>query len=482
MTLEKYELKKINDYCWKIPKTYRSDMRVPALVYATEAMLEQILLDRSLEQLVNVATLPGIRKAALVMPDAHEGYGFPIGGVAAMSYPDGVISPGGIGYDINCGVRLLRSEIRFEEIQLHLEKLAKHLYREIPSGVGHAGSLKLGLEKLDEVLQEGAHAVVKEGFGEEVDTHYLESYGRLENADPSAVSEHAKKRGHDQLGTMGAGNHFVEIDRVDEIYDSFIANEFGLTVGQIVMLIHTGSRGLGHQVATDYIRVMNEAMTRYTITVPDRELACVPFSSPEGTQYFNAMAAAANFAWANRQLIAWKVKVAFQEFFGSSEANIHTIYDVAHNIAKIEHHKINGRDETVIVHRKGATRAFPPGHSELVGEYQKTGQPVIIPGSMGTASYVLAGTVKGMKETFGSSCHGAGRRLSRHHAKKEIHGGELLEKLRQEGIIIQTGSVADLAEEAPLAYKNVHDVVDVVDHAGIAKKVAQLRPVVVIKG
>ena len=481
MNITKDNLRKINDYTWKIPKSYRKDMRVPAIIFASEKMLLEILSDRSLEQLVNVATLPGIRKAAFVMPDAHEGYGFPIGGVAATRYPDGVISPGGIGYDINCGVRLLRSTVSFEELKPHLEKLAKHLYREIPSGVGHAGSLKLGTDKLDNVLQEGAHKVIKEGYGEEIDTHYIESYGVLENADPASVSEHAKERGRDQLGTMGAGNHFVEIDRIDEIFDESVATAFDLSLNQIVVLIHTGSRGLGHQVATDYIRIMNQAMTRYGISIPDRELACAPFSSPEGRNYFNAMAGAANFAFANRQMITYEVRKVWGNILGDAGGHLSVLYDVAHNIAKIEEHTINGKKEKVIVHRKGATRAFPPHHPELVGEYQKTGQPVIIPGSMGTASYVLVGTVK-EKEPFDSTCHGAGRLLSRHEAKKRIQGKELLLDLEREGIHIRTGSVAGLAEEAPLAYKDIHDVVDVVDKVGLARKVARLRPVVVIKG
>lgn len=457
-------------------------MRVPAVIFATEAMLLEILHDRSLEQLVNVATLTGIRKAAYVMPDAHEGYGFPIGGVAATSYPHGVISPGGIGYDINCGVRLLRSLLTFEELEPYLDTVAKHLYREIPSGVGHAGSIKLGTDKLDQVLAEGAHRLIKEGYGEEIDTHYIESYGVLENADPSAVSDHAKKRGHDQLGTMGAGNHFVEIDRVDEIFNESVAFAFGLSLNRIVILIHTGSRGLGHQVATDYIRIMNQAMTRYGISVPDRELACAPFSSPEGRNYFNAMAAAANFAFANRQMITYEVRNVWKNIVGDADSHLSIVYDVAHNIAKIEEHTVNGRKEKVIVHRKGATRAFPPHHRELVGDYQKTGQPVIIPGSMGTASYVLVGSEKGMRESFGSTCHGAGRRMSRHAAKREIQGKQLLLSLEKEGIHIQTGSVSDLSEEAPLAYKDIAGVVDVVDKVGLARKVVRLKPVVVIKG
>lgn len=472
---------KIKDYIWEIPQNFRSDMRVPARIFASEEMLTDIMQDKSLEQLVNVATLRGIQKAAIAMPDIHEGYGFPIGGVAATIYPDGVISPGGIGYDINCGVRLLRSELTIEELKPYLEKLAKRLFCEIPSGVGHAGSLKLGIEKLDGVLNGGAPRFVKEGYGEEIDTRFIESYGVLENADSSAVSDYAKKRGHDQLGTIGAGNHFVQIDRVDEIFDEAAAKEFGLRLNQIVILIHTGSRGLGHQVATDYIRLMISAMNRYHISVPDRELACAPFSTPEGRNYFNAMAAAANFAWANRQMVTYEVRKVWKNILGNTGSELPVLYDVAHNTAKVEEHTIDGRKEKVIVHRKGATRAFPPRHTELVGEYQKTGQPVIIPGSMGTASYVLVGTAKG-EESFYSTCHGAGRRMSRHHAKKEIQGKQLLLNLEKEGIHVEAGSIADLAEEAPFAYKNIHDVIDVVNKAGLARKVARLRPVVVIKG
>lgn len=481
MIIEKTEFKKINDYTWEIPKSYRSDMRVPAFIFATESMLLEILHDRSVEQLVNVATLPGIQKAAFAMPDVHEGYGFPIGGVAATNYPDGVISPGGIGYDINCGVRLLRSELVFEELKPHFEKLAGNLFNEIPSGVGHAGSIKLEREKFDEVLSEGALSVVKGGFGEQTDTHYIESHGVLKNADPSVVSDQAKKRGCDQLGTLGGGNHFVEVDRVDEIFDESAAEEFGLKLDQIVILVHTGSRGFGHQVATDYIRIMNQAMSRYNISVPDRELACAPFSSPEGRNYFNAMAAAANFAWANRQMITYEIRKVWKNTIGKGAGHLSVIYDVAHNIAKIEYHLIDGKKRKVIVHRKGATRAFPPHHPELAGEYQEIGQPVIIPGSMGTASYLLIGSESG-REAFYSTCHGAGRRMSRHAAKKQIQGRQLLADLETCGIHVKTGSIANLAEEAPLAYKDIHDVVNVVDKAGLAKKVARFKPVIVVKG
>lgn len=480
--IKKNNLIKINDFMWQIPKSYRADMLVPGLIFANEKILDEILKDRSLEQLVNVATLPGIKKSAFVMPDAHEGYGFPIGGVAATSYPDGVISPGGIGYDINCGVRLLRSSINFEELKPYSEKLAKLLYIKIPSGVGCAGFLKLSMEELDEILSGGAQRIIKEGYGNETDSHCLESFGILKNADPNVVSDYAKKRGHDQLGTMGAGNHFIEIDRVDEIFDQLNAKEFGLKLNQIVIMIHTGSRGLGHQVATDFIRLINRTMPKYGITVPDPELACAPLSSPEGKNYFNAMAAAANFAWANRQVITYQVREVWKSIFGNGKGHLSILYDVAHNIAKIEEHTISGKKEKVIVHRKGATRAFPPGHQELVSEYQKTGQPVIIPGSMGTASYILAGGELGMQNSFGSTCHGAGRRMSRHQAKKEIQGKQLLLDLKKNGIYIQAGSITGLAEEAPLAYKDIRDVIEVVDKIGLARKVARLKPVIVIKG
>lgn len=467
--LSKNDLKKINDYLWEIPKNYRIGMRVPARIFASEKMLLEILSDRSCDQLINVTTLPGILKAAIMMPDAHEGYGFPIGGVAATAYPDGAISPGGIGYDINCGVRLLKSETSVKDIKPHLQKLSSELYRQIPSGVGHSGSLKLGVDKLDKILDEGVPRIIKEGFGEEKDLKNLESSGFIENADPSCVSDHAKKRGRDQLGTMGAGNHFVEIDSVEEIFEESTAKSFGLFKNQVVFLIHTGSRGLGHQTATDHIRIMNKAMTKYEISLPDRELACAPFSSPEGTSYFNAMAAAANFAFANRQMITWEVRQVWKNILRSAGGELSILYDVAHNIAKIETHKIENKNEKVIVHRKGATRSFDK-------------QPVIIPGSMGSNSYVLIGMENAMLESFGSTCHGAGRRMSRHQAKKEIQGRELLSNLEKMGIYVKTGSVADLAEEAPLAYKDIHDVVDVVHKAGLARRVARLKPLVVVKG
>lgn len=465
----KQALKKIHDWLWEIPKNFRADMRVPARIYATERMLDDISGDRSLDQLVNVATLPGIQGNALAMPDAHEGYGFPIGGVAAMDAEHGVISPGGIGYDINCGVRLLKSQKKVDEIRGKLDEMSAALYREIPSGVGKGGRLILRGKELDAVLQYGAQRMVELGYGEKNDLAQIESSGRLEEADPSLVSETAKKRGADQLGTMGAGNHFVEAQYVETVFDREAADKFGLIEQQVVVMIHTGSRGLGHQIATDYIRLMMKVMSKYGIRLPDRELACAPFSSPEGQQYFHAMAAGANYAWANRQLITWEVRKAWGDVFGNAGGGLSIIYDVAHNLGKLEDHVINGEKKRVIVHRKGATRAFPD-------------QPVLIPGSMGTASYILVGQEQAMRETFGSSCHGAGRRMSRAQAKREVRGSELKHEMKQAGISVAAGSLPGLAEEAPLAYKDVDEVVEVVHSVGIAKKVARLRPIAVVKG
>jgi len=478
----KSNLIKISDVEWEIPVSYRNDMKVPARIYASEEMLNSIIQDRSLNQLVNVSTLPGIQKAAMVMPDVHEGYGFPIGGVAATKYPDGVISPGGIGYDINCGVRLLKSTHTVKDIYNYIEPLSKEIYKQVPSGVGKSGFLKMSSNELDKVLLRGVPWAVENGYGEENDTEYIESNGTIPNANPDKVSKHAKDRGTDQLGTMGAGNHFVEIDKVSKIFDKGIAESYGLFQNQIVFMIHTGSRGLGHQVATDYIRIMLNEIQDYGITLPDRELACVPFSSSEGKDYFGAMAAAANFAFTNRQLITYELRQAWKNILGRNGNPLDILYDVAHNIAKIEEHIINGSKMKVIVHRKGATRAFGPGFDELPGRYKPVGQPVLIPGSMGTASYVLAGTHKSMEESFGSTCHGAGRAMSRHAARKKVQGDKLRKDLLEKGIIIQAGSIKGIAEEAPIAYKDVHSVVDVVARAGIAKKVAELKPLAVIKG
>ena len=462
--MNKPDLEKLHDHLWEIPKSFRPDMRVPARVYASETMLDAILGDRSLEQLVNVATLPGIRKFAIAMPDVHEGYGFPIGGVAAVDAKDGAISPGGIGYDINCGVRLLRSTKSFDDVQPLLQKLAHSLARGVPSGVGRGGPVRMKKDDLDRILRDGAKRAVEMGYGEPGDLNHIESAGRLDGADPDAVSEAARERGHDQLGTIGSGNHFVEVDRVDEVYDVDEAARLGIHRDGIVIQIHTGSRGLGHQVATDSIRSMTKAMARYGIDVPDPQLACAPLSSPEGQRYLRAMAAAANFAFANRQLITAAIRRAWLHEL--SDDAIEIVYDVAHNVAKVERYPDVGE---VVVHRKGATRAFP-------------NQPVLIPGSMGTASYLLLGQDAAMQQTFGSSCHGAGRTMSRTKARREINAEELKGRLRKLGIVAEAGSSKGLVEEAPEAYKDIDAVVDVVAKAGIAKKIARFRPVAVIKG
>jgi tRNA-splicing ligase RtcB len=478
----KSDIIKLEDYLWEIPKSFSNNMRVPARALASETLLDEIIEDRSLSQLVNVATLPGIQKASMVMPDVHEGYGFPIGGVAATRHPDGVISPGGIGYDINCGVRLLISELQYDDIKDRIEALSKEMYAKIPSGMGKGGQIKLTDKQMTDVLTKGAEWAVKNGYGKKEDLEYMESHGRLPKANPDLVSDFAKKRGTNQLGTIGSGNHFVEVDYVETIYDNNIAKAYNLKKGQVVLLIHTGSRGLGHQVATDYIRIMMNAMTKYNIELPDRELACVPFNSEEGQNYFKAMCAAANYAWCNREVISCEARTAWKSTFGDEGGELKLLYDVAHNIAKIEDYTIDTEKQKVIVHRKGATRAFGPGFEELPEAYKSVGQPVIIPGSMGTCSYVLAGTAKSKDLTFGSCCHGAGRRLSRRAAKRQVNAPTLKEELKEQGIYVQAGSFRGIAEEAPIAYKDVNLVVKTIQVSGIAKKVAKLRPVAVVKG
>ncbi len=465
--MKRSDLKKISDYIWQIPKTYRKDMRVDARFFASDSMLDEILRDKSLDQLVNVSTLPGISRFTLAMPDMHEGYGFPVGGVAGFLADTGIISPGGIGYDINCGVRLLASGMSFDDVKDRLHEIAREIFRQVPSGVGRGGRLRLKGQEMDKVLENGAHYMVQMGYGREEDLEYIESSGRLTEADSSFVSDKAKKRGRDQLGTMGAGNHFVEVEKVEKIFDENTARRIGLYQDQVVVLIHTGSRGLGHQVATDYIRLMMAVMDSYSIQIPDRELACSPFASKEGQEYFRAMSAAANFAWANRQMITFEVRQAWKSVFGDSELKV--VYDVAHNIAKIEEYEIDGKKQKIVVHRKGATRAFPD-------------QIVLIPGSMGTGSYVLVGQKESLKQSFGSTCHGAGRRMSRRKAKDTVRGSELKQDLEKRGIAVSAGSMSGLAEEAPIAYKDVDAVVDVVHRIGIAKKVARLSPIAVCKG
>ncbi len=482
MKIGKQHLSKIEDYLWEIPKSFHKNMLVPARVLAHEPILDDIIGDRSLVQLVNVASLPGIQGASWVMPDVHEGYGFPIGGVAATSHPDGAISPGGIGYDINCGVRLLTSTIMLEEVKDKIEALSKEMYAQIPSGMGKGGFLHLSQKEMEDVLSLGAKWAVDKGYGNTKDLAFIENNGHLPDADPSKVSERAKSRGLDQLGTIGSGNHFVEVDYVDEIYEPEVAEAFGLKKGQLVVLIHTGSRGLGHQIATDHIKIMMTAMEKYDIRVPDRELTCVPFSSLEGQNYYKAMCAAANYAWANRQVITWEARKAWANIFGKDHGQLELMYDVAHNMAKLETHQVDGKPHSLIVHRKGATRAFGSGFSELPESYNLLGQPVIIPGSMGTSSYILIGTSKSHDLTFGSCCHGAGRRLSRTASKKQVNAPQLKEQLKERGIYVQAGSFKGIAEEAPIAYKDVNLVVETVSDAGIAKKVAKLRPVAVVKG
>ncbi len=478
--ISKKNFRKISDWLWEIPKEFRQDMKVPARVYASEKMLEDIFRDRSLEQLVNVSTLPGIQKYALAMPDAHEGYGFCIGGVAATKFPEGVISPGGVGYDQNCGVRLLRSEYTEREIKPYLDKLAIEIQKQVPSGLGRGRKVKLSFAQIDKILEGGVPYLVEQGYGQEEDVINCEEKGRMEQADVSCVSERAKNRGRDQVGTLGSGNHFCEIQKVEEIFDETAAKAFGLFKDQIVVMIHTGSRGFGHQNCTDYLRIVIPAYPKYGIKLPDRELACVPFNSPEGQKFFKAMCAACNFAWSNRHMIMHYIRKAWKSVLGE-KTNLHLIYDVAHNIAKIEEHEIDGKRTKLIVHRKGATRAFPPHHSDIPEKYQEVGQPVLIPGSMGTASYVLAGTEES-KEAWYTVCHGAGRTMSRREATRRISGQDVINNLEKEGIIVKCWSMRGIAEEAPIAYKNIDNVVEVVHNAKLARKVARLRPLAVIKG
>ncbi|MCK4978214.1 MAG: RtcB family protein [Anaerolineales bacterium] len=478
------ELKKINDYEWEIPKTYRDDMQVPVRIFATKRLLEAVMKDRSLEQAVNSATLPGLVGHVLVMPDMHQGYGFPIGGVAATRYPTGVISPGGIGYDINCGVRLLASQIELGEAQAYIDDLASALNHYCPSGVGKKGHLRMSVTELDQVCIQGSQWAKKRGYASEADVRRTEENGRLDGADPDKVSKRAKERGRSQVGTLGAGNHFIEVDLVDQVFDARAAQVMGLAEGNLVVQIHCGSRGFGHQICTDYVRELQGAVRRYGITLPDRELVCAPLDSPEGQDYLAAMRCAANYAFANRQVLAHYARKAFEETLAGKVKNwsLYQVYDIAHNMGKIETHKINGERIKVCVHRKGATRAFGPGFEGLPEEYRPIGQPVLVPGSMGTASWVLVGTEGSMERSFGSSCHGAGRVMSRSKAKKTVWGEDLRKELQSRGIQIRAGSMAGLAEEAPQAYKDVDEVVSTVVGAGIARRVARLVPVAVIKG
>ncbi len=456
-------------------------MRVPARIYADEDLLEAMLAGETITQLINVSTLPGVAGAVCGMPDMHEGYGFPVGGVAATAMPDGVVSPGGVGFDINCGVRLLATPLRRKDLNdSQAERLVHEISRSVPSGTGKEGPLRLEDRELDRVLAEGSRYLVRaKGLGLEADVAYTESQGCLPGADPSKVSQRAKDRGRDQLGTMGSGNHFVEVQQVDKIFDAEAAAAMGLAEGQVTVLIHSGSRGLGHQVCTDYVRLMDTRLAAYGITLPDRQLSCAPASSPEGKDYLAAMACAANFAWSNRQLIGQSVRQVVTRLFPNVRPEeVRVVYDVAHNIAKVEEYD----GKRVCVHRKGATRAFGPHHTEMPPDYRAIGQPVFIPGSMGTASYVLAGMDTSDERAWGSTCHGAGRSLSRTAAKKKIGWAELRRELEAKGIVVRCPTNAGLAEEAPFAYKDVERVAEVVERAGLARRVARLRPFGVIKG
>ncbi|WP_309492799.1 RtcB family protein [Candidatus Hecatella orcuttiae] len=478
-------IRKIGEYVWEIPK-YRPEMRVSGIVYADSFLLEKMKTDRTLLQCANVATLPGIYKYAITMPDGHEGYGFPIGGVAAADYEEGVISPGGVGYDINCGVRLLKTNLTEKELRPKLPQLLELIFRKVPSGLGSKGKIRLSTHELDEVAREGIEWAVEKGYGWEDDLKRCEESGRMPGADPSKVSNTAKSRGAPELGTLGSGNHFLEIQRIDRVFNPEAAKTLGLQdEGWVTVMIHTGSRGFGHQVCSDYLRIMDRAVRKYGIQLPDRELACTPGQSPEAEDYFKAMASAVNYAFTNRQCITHWVRQAFEEAFGRSaeELGLEVIYDVAHNICKKEEHMVEeGKVRTVWVHRKGATRAFPPDHPALPAGYRAMGQPVLIAGTMGTSSWLLLGTKKAMELSFGSTAHGAGRFMSRSAATRKFGGPQVKEALERRSILIRAASMRVIAEEAPEAYKDVDRVAEVSHQLGIATKVVRLTPLGVVKG
>ena len=482
---ERVPLKRIDRHVWQVPQSYKVGMRVPGIIYSDESLLEKMKSDLTIEQCANVAHLPGIYKWSVTLPDGHEGYGFPIGGVAATDFDEGVISPGGVGYDINCGVRLLRTNLREEDLRPSMAKLLDVLFDHVPSGLGSKGRIRVSQIELEKVVSEGVEWAVKRGYGWSEDAELCEEKGCMGAADPSKVSSTAKGRGMPQLGSLGSGNHFLEIEKVDKIFDQEAAKRFGVeNVGQILVLIHTGSRGFGHQVCSDYLRVMERAIHKYNIKLPDRELACAPAKSSEAEEYFAAMSAACNFAWANRQMITHWTREAFEKMLGRSADSLemHLVYDVAHNIAKIEEHKVDGGSRKVFVHRKGATRAFPPGHRDLPAQYREAGQPVLLPGAMSTASYILVGQQKAMELSFGSTAHGAGRYMSRAAAKKRFWGSDVKKRMEAEGILVRSASLAVLAEEAGGAYKNIDRVAEVSDAVGIARRVVRLVPMGVTKG
>jgi tRNA-splicing ligase RtcB len=480
------KINKISDWVWEIPKTEKEGMRVPARIFASDTLLES--MDKGVfEQITNVACLPGIQKYALCMPDGHWGYGFPIGGVAAFDTEDGIISPGGIGFDINCGMRLITTDLKADEVKPRLQSLINELYRAVPAGVGAKGDIKLSVSQLKDIMMRGAEWCIENGYGLPRDRERIEEGGHIPGADSSKVSEKAISRGINQLGTLGSGNHYLEIQLVtiENIFDEKIAKVMGIREkDQIVIMVHCGSRGFGHQVATDYLRVFDKAMKKYGITVRDRELACAPFKSPEGSDYYKAMLCAANSAFANRQIITHRIRESFSKVFDADarKLGIEIVYDVAHNIARVERYKIDGREKEVLVHRKGSTRSFGPGRRELPEIYRDVGQPVIVGGSMQTGSYLLVGTQKAMEETFGSTMHGAGRTMSRSAAKKKVRGDQLMKTMAKDGILVKAVSMSGLAEEAGIAYKDISEVVETMDVLGISKKVVKLKPIGNIKG
>jgi len=481
----KGRLEKIDDQRWRIPMDYKPGMRVEGIVYTNEKLLQGLLKDKALEQVANAAFLPGIIKYSLAMPDIHWGYGFPIGGVVATDIDKGgVISPGGVGFDINCGVRLLSTGLFYEDVKNKLEDLINNLYHNIPAGVGSKGQIRLKLADEKKLLTKGAAWAVENGYGVKEDLEATEEYGRMKEADPDQISKRAYERGREQSGTLGSGNHFLEIQKIDTIFDEKVSRQLNLSKGQITVMIHTGSRGFGHQVCSDYIKLMLECLRKYQIEVPDRQLACAPVSSPEARAYLGAMNCAANYAWCNRQILMHITRGVFEKCFRTSweKLQMNLVYDVAHNMAKIERHVIDGQQKQVCVHRKGATRAFGPGHPELPSRYKAIGQPVIIPGDMGRNSYLLVGTQKAMDETFGSTCHGAGRVKSRSQAIKTLDQRDILRQLQEKGIRVRTASKQTICEEAPQAYKDVNEIVDIVHNAGIARRVCRMRPLAVIKG
>lgn len=478
-------LEKIDDFRWRIPKNYKGGMRVDGIIYADEKLLKDIRHDKAAEQVANVAFLPGIVKASMAMPDIHWGYGFPIGGVAATDIEaGGVVSPGGVGFDINCGVRLVRTDLQYEDIKDKIKDLTAALFSEVPAGVGSKGQIRVTAKEEKEILIKGSGWAVKNGYGVQEDLEATEEQGAIQGADPAAVSDRAYERGKAQSGTLGSGNHFVEVQVIDQLYDADLCDAFGLDLGQVMVMIHSGSRGFGYQICDDYVRSMVHCLQKYNINVPDRQLACAPVNSPEAQAYLSAMRCAANYAWNNRQCLMHLARESFERVFntGWQALGMHLIYDVAHNIAKIEKYVIDGKEKKLCVHRKGATRAFGPDNPALPEKYKKTGQPVIIPGDMGRNSYLLVGTKKAEEETFGSTCHGAGRLKSRSAATRSVNFNVLMKQLEAKGITVMASGRGTLVEEAPEAYKDVNEVVDVVHKCGISKRVCRMRPVGVVKG